>query len=253
MAIHEALPLLRIRDATVRKGTNGSRTLLDRLSLEIPRGQHTAILGPNGSGKSSLIKLITQELRPLVRPGQDPPVQIFGRDRWDVFELRSLMGIVSSDLHHTFTGGASARPLHGLDVVVSAFFASRGVQSHHEVTGEMWRRGRDALELMEASHLAHIPMHEMSTGEARRVLIARALVSDPPALLLDEPTAGLDVVARQRFLETIRRLARSGRTIIFVTHHLYEVIPEVGRIVLLREGRVYLEGSKHEVLTAPHL
>jgi iron complex transport system ATP-binding protein len=250
MAMAGDVPLLCIREATVRKGTDRSRTILDGLSLEIRQGEHTAVLGPNGSGKSSLIKLITQEYRPLVAGSQRPIVQIFGRDRWEVSELRSLMGIVSSDLHQSFTDGADpGRALHGLQVVVSGFFASQGVQSHHEVTGLMWERGEEALALMEASHLADKPMREMSTGEARRVLIARALVSDPPALLLDEPTAGLDMVARHRFLETVRGLTRRGKTIIFVTHQLHEIIPEVKRVVLLRQGAVFLDGPKQEVLT----
>lgn len=253
MTVGDDVPLLRIHDATVRKGAGRSRRVLDHLSLEIPQGEHTAILGPNGSGKTSLIKLITQEYRPLARSGQEPTVQIFGRERWDVFELRRLMGIVSSDLHHTFTDGSVMRTLRGFDVVVSGFFASVGVQAHHTVTGQMRERGEEALRLMEALHLAEKPMQEMSTGEARRVLIARALVSDPPALLLDEPTAGLDMVARHRFLETLRRLARSGKTVIFVTHHLHEIIPEVERVVLLQDGRVYLDGPKHEILTARNL
>jgi iron complex transport system ATP-binding protein len=254
MATAGDVPLLRIREASVRKGAGRSRTILDSLSLEILQGEHTAVLGPNGSGKSSLIKLITQEYRPLLAGSQRPIVQIFGRDRWEVSELRSLMGIVSSDLHHAFTDGAgSGRALHGLDVVVSGFFASQVVQSHHDVTRLMWQRGEEALAMMEASHLTAKPMREMSTGEARRVLIARALVSDPPALLLDEPTAGLDLVARHRFLETVRGLTRRGKTIIFVTHQLHEIIPEVKRVVLLRQGTVFLDGPKQEILTDANL
>jgi iron complex transport system ATP-binding protein len=106
---------------------------------------------------------------------------------------------------------------------------------------------------MEASHLTDKPMDEMSTGEARRVLIARALAPDPPALLLDEPTAGLDIVARRRFLDTLRGLARGGKTIILVTHHVEEIIPEIGRVVLLRDGRIVRDRQKDDVLTSPVL
>jgi iron complex transport system ATP-binding protein len=252
MTIADGVPVLRIRDATVRKGS-GRHLVLDHLSLEIFPGEHTAVLGPNGSGKSSLIKLISQEYRPLVRGSLEPAVQIFGRDRWEVFELRSRLGIVSADLHHQFVQTAGSRSLRGLDAVVSGFFASLGVHGHHEVTDDMWQRGWDALGIMEASHLAEKPVQEMSTGEARRTLIARALVSKPPALLLDEPTAGLDMVARHRFLETVRSLAQRGTTIIFVTHQLHDIIPEVRRVVLLRGGRVHLDGHKHEVLTQVNL
>jgi iron complex transport system ATP-binding protein len=245
--------LLRIHNATVMKGPGRGRAVLDRLSLDIPQGQHTAILGPNGSGKSSLIKLLTQEYRPLAHPGQAPAIELFGRARWDIFQLRSLMGIVSPDIHSDLAAGAEGRPLSGLEVVVSGFFSTRGVQPYQQVSEEMWDGGYRALDLMEAVHLADKPMPEMSTGEARRVLIARALAPDPPALLLDEPTTGLDLVAAARFLETLRRLAQRGKTIIFVTHHLHEIIPEVQRVVLLRDGKIYLDGPKLDVLTGESL
>ena len=117
------------------------------------------------------------------------------------------------------------------------------------VSPAMRQRADEALALMEASALADKPLAEMSTGEARRVLIARALVTDPRALLLDEPTAGLDLVARRRFLETLRRIAARGKTVILVTHHVEEVLPEIGRVILLRDGRVFRDGPKQDVLT----
>ena len=238
--------LLRIHEATVVK--NGL-CILDRLSLAIHEGEHTAILGPNGSGKTSLIKLITRQHYPLARADGQAPITIFGRDRWDIFELRSLLGIVSADLHQAFVGDA----VPGLEAVLSGFFASQGLARHHAVTPGMREQAREALALTEASHLAAKPMAEMSTGEARRVLIARALVHGPRALLLDEPTTGLDLIARRRFLETLRHIAGHGTTLILVTHHVEEILPEIGRVVLLRGGRVFRDGPKHEVLTAPTL
>jgi len=240
-------PLLKIQNASVVKS---GKHLLENLNLEIMPSRHTAILGPNGSGKSSLIKLITRQYYPLAREGSHPSVSIFGHERWNVFELRALLGIVSADLHQAFTGEGT--PL-GLDAVLSGFFASQGLAQHHVVTVEMRDRAWEALELMAAMHLAGKPMDQMSTGEARRVLIARALVSNPRALLLDEPTTGLDIAARRRFLETLRELARQGRTLILVTHHVEEIIPEIERVVLMQSGSVYLEGSKRDVLTAGNL
>jgi iron complex transport system ATP-binding protein len=235
-------PLLRFDQANLVK--NGHPILRD-ITLQIYEGRHTAILGPNGSGKSSLIKLITSHHYPLARADGRPTVELFGRDRWNVFDLRTLLGIVSSDMHTSFVGGG----VLALDAVVSGFFASHGLARNHEVTADMVRSARESLELMEASHLAETRMDRMSTGEARRVLIARALAPDPRALLLDEPTAGLDLVARRRFLETLREVARRGKTILLVTHHVEEIIPEVEHVVLLKEGRVFAEGPKEQMLS----
>src|SRR5262249_46748851 len=96
-------------------------------------------------------------------------------------------------------------------------------------------------------------MDEMSTGEARRVLIARALVTDPRALILDEPTSGLDVVSRHRFLEQVEKIGRAGTTLIFVTHHVEEIVPSVARVILLKDGRIAHDGSKREMPPAAML
>ena len=239
--------LLKITDATVVK--NGTR-VLDNLSLEIAPGQHTAIFGPNGSGKSSLIKLLTRQHYPLVKPSGKPSVTIFGQARWDVFTLRKQLGIVSADVQQEFVSDAE---LTGREVVLSGFFAGHGLAAHHEVSLEMKEQSDAALQLAHAEHLAEKPMARMSTGEARRILIARALAPDPKALLLDEPTTGLDLSARRRFLETLRGIAGAGKTIILVTHHAEEVLPEIQRVVLLQAGRVFRDGPTEEVLTSANL
>lgn len=243
--------LLRMRQATVIKGHQ--QRILDAVSLDVREGEQTAILGPNGSGKSSLIKLIMRQDYPLVHPDGIPAMLLYGQARWDVFELRKRLGIVSADMHQMFLNGMSHQEISGLDVVVSGYFASVGLFPHHEVTPMMRQRALEALNLMEGVHLAQKPIAAMSTGEARRLLIARALVHDPRVLLLDEPTTGLDLLARQRFLETLRALARSGKTLLLVTHHIEEILPEVDRVILLKAGRVFLDGPKQTVLTTPQL
>ena len=244
---HPEPPLLKINEATVVK--NGTR-VLDCLSLEIAPGQHTAIFGPNGSGKSSLIKLLTRQHYPLAKPNGEPSVCIFGQARWDVFALRKQMGIVSADVHQEFVAGGE---LTGREAVVSGFFAGHGLAAHHQVTPEMEDRSEAALRLAQAGHLAQKPMAQMSTGEARRILIARALAPDPKALLLDEPTTGLDLSVRRRFLETLRGIAGAGKTIILVTHHAEEIFPEIRRVILLRDGRVFRDGPTESVLTSANL
>ena len=242
-----AEPLLKIVNATVVK--NGTR-VLDDLSLEIASGEHTAIFGPNGSGKSSLIKLITRQYYPLAKPSGEPSVSIFGRVRWDIFSLRKQLGIVSADVQQGFV---SDLDLTGRDVVLSGFFAGHGLAAHHCVTPHMEARAEAALELAQAAFLGDKPMAWMSTGEARRILIARALGPDPKALLLDEPTAGLDLSARRRFLETLRGIAGAGKTTLLVTHHAEEIFPEIGRVILLRQGKVFRDGPTADVLTSANL
>ena len=230
----------------------GGTRVLDRLTLSIAAGEHTAILGPNGAGKSTFIKLLTLQQYPLAT-GDASPIRVMGQDRWDVFELRSKLGIVSADLHDRFVHGNSNGVVTGLDAVVSGFFATHGVFRHQRVTDVMRRQAMDALDRVDAARLAGATLDTMSTGEARRVLIARALVHRPAALVLDEPTRGLDLVSRHAFMERVRAIARESTTIILVTHHAEEIIPEIGRVILLRRGRVAFDGAKAQVLTAEYL
>jgi iron complex transport system ATP-binding protein len=245
-----ATPLLEIHDATVRKNHT---QVLDRIALTVREGEHTAILGPNGAGKSSLIRLIAHLDYPLAHEDGTPPLLILGEELWNVFELRSLLGIVSADLQNSILCGTLPGRTRGLDAVLSGFFASYGVFGHHQITPAMRARAHQALELMEAGHLPDTFIEAMSTGEVRRIMIARALVPDPRALLLDEPTTGLDLMVRHRFLHTLRNLAHHGKTIILVTHHIEEIFPEIDRVILLSHGRILRDGSKAEVLTSRHL
>ncbi|HEY3782586.1 MAG TPA: ATP-binding cassette domain-containing protein [Fimbriimonadaceae bacterium] len=238
--------LLELNNATVlRSGTPA----IDKLTVKIPLGRNTAVLGPNGSGKSTLVKLITRELYPLHNDAE-PPIRILGHERWDISELRSQLGIVSRDMEKALEEGDSRS---GIEVVLSGFFSTHALYKHTRVTPAMRDEAIRMLDLMEAANFAKKPINQMSTGEARRVLIARALVIDPQSLILDEPTAGLDIVARRRFLERLQAIAQSGKTIIMITHHVEEVIPEVEWIILLKNGRVFAEGPKCEILVAETL
>jgi iron complex transport system ATP-binding protein len=238
-------PLIALRSASL---VRGGQPVLRDLSFEIRTGEHVAILGPNGSGKSSFIRLVTRQDYPLLGPEGEPTLLIFGQDRWDVFELRARLGIVSADLHSAFTHGRGFGRSRGLEVVLTGFFASLGLFRHQQVTAAMRERAHAALALVDAEHLAGQWVDSLSTGEARRVLIARALAPDPGALLLDEPTTGLDLAARHRFLQTLGKLAGMGKTLILVTHHIEEIIPAIERVILLKEGRVFMDGPKREVL-----
>jgi iron complex transport system ATP-binding protein len=244
-------PVLELVDATVVKA---DRRVLDGLTLTIRAGEHTAIVGPNGAGKSILVRLLTHEDRALQpADGAASPVRVFGSGNWNVFELRSRLGIVSADLHHRFVTGNSEGRITGEAAVLSAFLVSDGILRYGVVTDEMRRRAADALGRMGVRHLARRWLDEMSSGEARRVLLARALVTLPRALVLDEPTTGLDLVARHDFMELVRHIAREGTTLILITHHIDEIVPEIDRVILLREGRIAAAGPKRSVLTAERL
>jgi iron complex transport system ATP-binding protein len=239
-----------LREATVVKG---DRRILDGLTLTIHAGDHTAIVGPNGAGKSALVNLLTHEDRPLRRDDGEPSVRVFGDGNWNVFELRSQLGIVSADLHHRFVLGNNEGRVTAEAAVLSGFLATQGILRYGAVTQDMRRRAGDALARMGVSHLARRRLDEMSTGEARRVLLARALVIAPRALILDEPTTGLDLVARHDFTERVRQIAREGTTLILITHHIEEIVPEIQRVILVGEGKIAAAGSKREILTAAHL
>jgi iron complex transport system ATP-binding protein len=196
------------------------------------------------------MKLLTLQQYPLSGDGEAPPIRLFGQDRWNVFALRSQMGIVSADLHDRFVHGNSNGVLTGLETAASGFFATHGLFAHQHVTDTMRAQALAALDRMGAAALAHRTLDTMSTGEARRVLIARALVHSPKVLVLDEPTRGLDLVARHAFMERIRDVAGQGVTIVLVTHYVDEVIPEIDRVILLDGGRIAADGSKVAVLTS---
>ena len=233
------VPLLDFQNVTVQRG---DRVVLDGVTLSIAQGEHVAILGPNGSGKSTLIKVISRELYPRLK---DEPwsLRILGRDRWHLFDLRNHLGLVSNDWMQMCT-----RDYSGYEIVLSGFFGSVGIWPNHEVTAAMERKARDVLDLLEIAHLADRNTNEMSSGEARRILIGRALVHDPQALVLDEPTTSLDLRATYELREVLRKLAASGISIVMVTHHLPDIIPEMRRVVLFRAGRVYCDGPKEKLL-----
>jgi iron complex transport system ATP-binding protein len=221
----------------------GGKPVLDGLSFRIDVGENVAILGPNGSGKSSLLKLLTRELYPVAND-RVYRMRIMGKDRWELFDLRRHLGIVSMDLQLDF-----ARECSGWEAVASGFFSSMGLWDR-TLTPAQQRKTWQVLEQLEVAHLANRLMTEMSSGEARRMLLGRALIHDPDALILDEPTTSLDLRLVREFRETMRKLARAGTGIILVTHAIEEVIPEIRRVILLRDGRVYQDGAKKDVLTA---
>lgn len=231
--------LLEFANVTVFCGT---KKVLDSLSITVHEGENIAILGPNGAGKSSFIRTILRELYPVAYNNQ-VIFRIHGQDVWDVFELRSTIGVVSNDLQYTFT-----RPLTGREVILSGFFSSIGL-FNRTVTPEMEMKADEILAFLEIEHLQDRLMTAMSSGESRRLLIGRALVHNPKTLILDEPANSLDLHALHTFRNTLRKIARSGTGIILVTHNIHDIIPEITRVVLMKDGRFCGDGPKQEMLS----
>ena len=243
-------PVLSVAGASLIRG---DAQVLHQLSFTIPPGGHAAILGPNGSGKSSLIRLLTLAEHPLASPECPEPIRWFGRTRIERTELMRRVGLVSADLDSGFARSSAGGRVPVLDAVVSGLLGSEGVFVHHAVTRAQRERARAALDAVGLLPLATKLLPQLSAGERRRVLIARALVAEPALLLLDEPTTGLDLAARHDFLETVRAVSRTSTTLLLVTHHLEEIVPEIGRILLLKDGRVIVDGPRADVLTGPQL
>jgi iron complex transport system ATP-binding protein len=241
-------PLIELRHVTVVRDFErpGARPALDDVTRSIGAGEHVCILGPNGCGKSTLIKTITRECYPLSRG--ESSVRILGRDRWNVFELRTMLGIVTPDLLAACSTDATGR-----DVVLSGYFSSTRIFRHHAPDAAQAARADELLGRFGVPHLADVAVSHMTSGEAKRVLIARALVHDPSSLLFDEPGNALDVAAQAALVDTMSQLARAGIGVVLVTHHVDEIIPEIERVVMLKNGRVFADGPKREMLTSERI
>jgi iron complex transport system ATP-binding protein len=229
----------------------GDRVVLHDVNLTIRAGEHVAILGPNGCGKSTLILAMTCQIYPIVRP--EMRVRIFGRERWDLTQLRKHFGVVGAGLLGAELPGERTAVTTGLDAVTAGFFSASTLWPNLVVTAEMRTRAAEALERMEATHLSGQLVGTMSAGEKRRILIARALVHRPKQLLLDEPSNALDLAAQRELRETLRRLAQEGTGLVLVTHHMGDILPEIGRVILMRDGRIVADGPREELLTEVRL
>ncbi len=224
----------------------GDTLVFDGLSLDLLRGRNTVILGPNGAGKTTLLKLLTRELYPVYR--DDSVLRIFGQEYWNVWELRARLGMVSQDLQRDFR-----HEVPGLHVILSGLYASIGVWEHQNYSADQIARAHRLMQTLGLADLKDKMFAEMSTGEERRFLLGRALINDPDTLVLDEPTSGLDVKACFQYIDIIRGLMQSGKTVMLVTHHIHEIPPEITHVILMKGGKVLAEGRKAEILTDENL
>ena len=236
--------LIELEHAHVARGSN---VVLYDVSLRIERGEHVAILGPNGCGKSTLLKTMTCELYPIVKP--ETRVRLLGRERWDLTELKRRMGVVSPELP-----GKPTLHTTGFDAIVTGFFSSSTLWPNLHVTDAMRERAEEILTMVGAAPLREKPVGEMSAGQQRRVMIGRALAGasvdgEVQMLLLDEPSNALDLAAQHDLREMLRGLAQRGVAIVMITHHIADILPEMQRVVMMRDGKIVADGEKRELLT----
>lgn len=236
-------PFIEIERVTVYRGDT---CVFHDLSLAIDEGTHAAILGPNGAGKSTFLKLLAGEVHPF--PRNETHIRLFGEEQWNVWDVRKRLGLVSHDLQHQYMDQVT-----GLKVVLSGYYASIGTYGHQDYTYAQIAQAHAVMEELGIGLLTDRRFADMSTGEQRRCLLARALVHDPVVLVLDEPTSGLDLTATFHYLDVVRANMKKGKTVLLVTHHLHEIPPEVERVILLKSGGVFEDGEKSRVLTEANL
>lgn len=238
---HDA-PFLQVRNAVVRRA---GRDILTVNEFDLAHGEHLALLGPNGSGKSTFVRLITREILPLHR--DEPPVRLNGRDRITLTEVKKALGVVSATMQDQITVHLPA-----VDVAAGGLFAMLGLPPKLDPAEADAARARalEVMTLLGIEDVAERDVVTLSTGQARRVLIARALVHDPEALVFDEPCTGLDPEGMFYVRRSMRTLAQAGKTVVLVTHYPEDVIPEIQRLVLVKDGAVFADGPKEQLLTS---
>lgn len=237
--ITAAAPLFELHDAEV---VRASKTILHVDEFHLGLGENIAIIGPNGAGKSTFVKLITREVMPLYR--DEPPVSFMGNPRAILTDVRKSLGIVSSTMQSQINVHLPAA-----EIVEGGLFGTLGLPRHVQPTDKTHARALEAMDMLGVANLADRDILTMSSGQARRVLIARALVHEPGTLLLDEPCTGLDPEGMYYVRSSMRKLAQAGVGIVLITHYPEDIIPEIGRLVLIKDGTIFDDGSKEEMLT----
>lgn len=234
-------PFLQLRNAVVRRA---GRAILTVDAFELACGENIALLGPNGSGKSTFVKLVTREMLPLHR--DEPPVLFKGRDRATLAEVKRSLGVVSSTMQEQMTVH-----LPVVDIVAGGLFGALGIPQAVAAADADGARDRAfaTMGLLGIADLAARDAMTLSTGQARRALIARALVHDPEALVFDEPCTGLDPEGMFYVRRSMRALAQAGKSIVLVTHYSEDIIPEIARLVLVKDGAVFADGPKERLLS----
>lgn len=236
-------PFLEINNATVRRA---GKNILHAEHFVLQEGESLALLGPNGAGKSTFVGLITRDIMPL--HNEQPPVLFRGNPRATLEEVKRSVGYVSSTMQQQIRVHLTA-----LEVVEGGLFGSLGVPKRFKVTPAQEAQALTTMEKLGIADLAQRDVMTLSSGQARRVLIARSLVHEPSVLVFDEPCTGLDPEGMYHVRHTMRQVAQSGKAIVLVTHYLEDIIPEISRIVLIKDAEIVADGPKAEMLTTEYI
>lgn len=234
-----AMNIIELKHASVRR--DGEYILKD-VSLTVKEGEKIAIIGPNGAGKSTLINVIARNVYPLRT--DDYSLALFGEERWRIEELKKKFSIVNQALNWYTNTTYTV-----FEIVVSGLYSAIGLDFHHKVTKEDEEKCINELNRVGILHLKSKAMNTLSSGERAKCLLARANITNPSLLLLDEAANALDFPARSELRKAISSYAKEGKTILLVTHELAEIIPEVDRVIIMKDGKIYKDGKKEEVLT----
>lgn len=216
------------------------KNILKDFNWEVKKGEHWIVLGANGSGKTMLLKMLSGYIWP-----SKGEIFVLGKKfgEVDLSTLRQLIGLVNFDLQQSMQ-----QEFEAFEVVISGYFASIGL--YKKPPKEIVKRANSLIRFVGVERVKSNLFPTLSYGEQKRILIARSLISKPKLLLLDEPFSGLDLKAREKFLEFLKKLIqkKDGPTIILVTHHLEEIVPGVSHILALKNGEIKRIGKKEEVL-----
>lgn len=238
-----APPLFSLRNAQV---VRAGRTILSVDHFNLAEGEHVALLGPNGAGKSTFIQLLTREIFPLHR--DEPPVRFRGAARPLLTDIKQALGIVSATMHDQVRVHLPVS-----DIVCGGIFGTLGLPNHVEATPAQRAQAFDALERLGIADLADRDVMTLSTGQVRRVLVARELMSDPRVLIFDEPCTGLDPEGMYHVRNTMSLLAAEGRSVVLVTHYPEDIIPAIERVLLIKDAQIFADGPKAELLTSERM
>ena len=219
----------------------GGRPVIHDLCLQLRIGESTTVLGPNGAGKSTLVNLINRNLYPLVR--ENSHLKLFDQTTINIWQLRSSLGLASSDLETRFSPQIKAKEL-----ILSGFFGSTRLGRDQIPNAQQLAKSESLLQQLNLDAFAGQSFGQLSDGQRRRLMIARALVHNPKVLVLDEPCRALDLKACHQLLDTMRKLCHQGTTLLVITHRIETIIPEISRILFVEHGRLCEDGSPKHLL-----